>query len=201
MRTNKGANIRKEPNTQAIVITAVPPRSYLRVFERFAYNGEDWCYIRLKDSGKKGYILSSLLEPIPTPTPTPVPTNTPAPTPYVSPTPEPVEEVFSEHKLVRTIIRCNLRKTPNGDRLGALEEGLRIYASGRIVVDDKPWLHIEATMNMPGGYLLEEMVEQLRPVHLNSVSVEELKARFPVISTDPLSVGMWALSPLASRIP
>ena len=50
-------------------------------------NGENWAYV-CAQSGREGYILYELLEPVPTPTPEPTATPTPTPSPVPTATPE-----------------------------------------------------------------------------------------------------------------
>lgn len=96
-------------------------------------------------AGREGYILYELLEPVPTPTPEPTatPTPTPSPEPTATPdadseTPAPTaaknavqdETVYDEPRLVRTLKRANLRKKPDGSRLGEIAADTALTAIG-----------------------------------------------------------------------
>ena len=164
-------------------------------------NGENWAYVRTK-GGREGYILYELLEPVPTPTPEPTatPTPTPSPEPTATPdadseTPAPTaaknavqdETVYDEPRLVRTLKRANLRKKPDGSRLGEIAADTALTAVGEVEKDGELWLHIEKGKNNKEGYMLAELVRQVKPVELIPVTEGEVRALFPVVGRDPIA--------------
>ena len=164
-------------------------------------NGENWAYVRTK-GGREGYILYELLEPVPTPTPEPTatPTPTPSPEPTATPdadseTPAPTaaknavqdETVYDEPRLVRTLKRANLRKKPDGSRLGEIAADTALTAVGEVEKDGELWLHIEKGKNNKEGYMLAELVRQVKPVALIPVTEGEVRALFPVVGRDPIA--------------
>ena len=164
-------------------------------------NGENWAYVRTK-GGREGYILYELLEPVPTPTPEPTatPTPTPSPEPTATPdadseTPAPTaaknavqdEAVYDEPRLVRTLKRANLRKKPDGSRLGEIAADTALTAVGEVEKDGELWLHIEKGKNNKEGYMLAELVRQVKPVELIPVTEGEVRALFPVVGRDPIA--------------
>ena len=83
--------------------------------------------------------------PTPTPEPTATPTPTPSPEPTATPepgseTPEPTaqpsgvtdEVAYDEPRLVRTLKRANLRKKPNGTRLGEIAANTALTVIGEV---------------------------------------------------------------------
>ena len=164
-------------------------------------NGENWAYVRTK-GGREGYILYELLEPVPTPTPEPTatPTPTPSPEPTATPdadskTPAPTaaknavqdKTVYDEPRLVRTLKRANLRKKPDGSRLGEIAADTALTAVGEVEKDGELWLHIEKGKNNKEGYMLAELVRQVKPVELIPVTEGEVRALFPVVGRDPIA--------------
>lgn len=98
--------------------------------------------------------------PTPTPEPTATPTPTPSPEPTATPdadseTPAPTaaknavqdETVYDEPRLVRTLKRANLRKKPDGSRLGEIAADTALTAVGEVEKDGELWLHIEKGKN------------------------------------------------------
>ena len=164
-------------------------------------NGENWAYVRAQ-SGRDGYILYELLEPVPTPTPEPTATPTPTPSPVPTATPEPGSEtpaptaepsgvkdeiVYDEPRLVRTIKRANLRKKPAGSRLGEIAANTALTVVGEVEKDGELWLHVEKGKDHREGYMLSELVRQVKPVELIPVTEGEVRALFPVIGRDPIA--------------
>lgn len=99
------------------------------------------------------------------PTPTPEPTATPTPTPSPEPSRQRrcgqqnaradrgeecrsrTETVYDEPRLVRTLKRANLRKKPDGSRLGEIAADTALTAVGEVEKDGELWLHIEKGKN------------------------------------------------------
>ena len=200
LQTSKQANLRKLPNKKSDKLETLKKASVLTVISVSEINGENWAYVRTK-GGREGYILYELLEPVPTPTPEPTatPTPTPSPEPTATPdadseTPAPTaaknavqdETVYDEPRLVRTLKRANLRKKPDGSRLGEIAADTALTAVGEVEKDGELWLHIEKGKNNKEGYMLAELVRQVKPVELIPVTEGEVRALFPVVGRDPI---------------
>lgn len=201
LQTSKQANLRKLPNKKSDKLETLKKASVLTVISVSEINGENWAYVRTK-GGREGYILYELLEPVPTPTPeptaTPTPTSSPEPTATPdadSKTPAPTaaknavqdETVYDEPRLVRTLKRANLRKKPDGSRLGEIAADTALTAVGEVEKDGELWLHIEKGKNNKEGYMLAELVRQVKPVELIPVTEGEVRALFPVVGRDPIA--------------
>lgn len=201
LQTSKQANLRKLPNKKSDKLETLKKASVLTVISVSEINGENWAYVRTK-GGREGYILYELLEPVPTPTPEPTatPTPTPSPEPTATPdadseTPAPTaaknavqdETVYDEPRLVRTLKRANLRKKPDGSRLGEIAADTALTAVGEVEKDGELWLHIEKEKNNKEGYMLAELVRQVKPVELIPVTEGEVRALFPVVGRDPIA--------------
>lgn len=201
LQTSKQANLRKLPNKKSDKLETLKKASVLTVISVSEINGESWAYVRTK-GGREGYILYELLEPVPTPTPEPTatPTPTPSPEPTATPdadseTPAPTaaknavqdETVYDEPRLVRTLKRANLRKKPDGSRLGEIAADTALTAVGEVEKDGELWLHIEKGKNNKEGYMLAELVRQVKPVELIPVTEGEVRALFPVVGRDPIA--------------
>ena len=201
LQTSKQANLRKLPNKKSDKLETLKKASVLTVISVSEINGENWAYVRTK-GGREGYILYELLEPVPTPTPEPTatPTPTPSPEPTATPdadseTPAPTaaknavqdETVYDEPRLVRTLKRANLRKKPDGSRLGEIAADTALTAVGEVEKDGELWLHIEKGKNNKEGYMLAELVRQVKPVELIPVTEGEVRALFPVVGHDPIA--------------
>lgn len=201
LQTSKQANLRKLPNKKSDKLETLKKASVLTVISVSEINGENWAYVRTK-GGREGYILYELLEPVPTPTPEPTatPTPTPSPEPTATPdadseTPAPTaaknavqdETVYDEPRLVRTLKRANLRKKPDGSRLGEIPADTALTAVGEVEKDGELWLHIEKGKNNKEGYMLAELVRQVKPVELIPVTEGEVRALFPVVGRDPIA--------------
>lgn len=201
LQTSKQANLRKLPNKKSDKLETLKKASVLTVISVSEINGENWAYVRTK-GGREGYILYELLEPVPTPTPEPTatPTPTPSPEPTATPdadseTPAPTaaknavqdETVYDEPRLVRTLKRANLRKKPDGSRLGEIAADTALTAVGEVEKDGELWLHIEKGKNNKEGYMLAELVRQVKPVDLIPVTEGEVRALFPVVGRDPIA--------------
>lgn len=201
LQTSKQANLRKLPNKKSNKLETLKKASVLTVISVSEINGENWAYVRTK-GGREGYILYELLEPVPTPTPEPTatPTPTPSPEPTATPdadseTPAPTaaknavqdETVYDEPRLVRTLKRANLRKKPDGSRLGEIAADTALTAVGEVEKDGELWLHIEKGKNNKEGYILAELVRQVKPVALIPVTEGEVRALFPVVGRDPIA--------------
>ena len=201
LQTSKQANLRKLPNKKSDKLETLKKASVLTVISVSEINGENWAYVRTK-GGREGYILYELLEPVPTPTPEPTatPTPTPSPEPTATPdadseTPAPTaaknavqdETVYDEARLVRTLKRANLRKKPDGSRLGEIAADTALTAVGEVEKEGELWLHIEKGKNNKEGYMLAELVRQVKPVELIPVTEGEVRALFPVVGRDPIA--------------
>lgn len=201
LQTSKQANLRKLPNKKSDKLETLKKASVLTVISVSEINGENWAYVRTK-GGREGYILYELLEPVPTPTPEPTATPTPTPSPEPTATPDadretPVptaaknavqdETVYDEPRLVRTLKRANLRKKPDGSRLGEIAADTALTAVGEVEKDGELWLHIEKGKNNKEGYMLAELVRQVKPVELIPVTEGEVRALFPVVGRDPIA--------------
>ena len=201
LQTSKQANLRKLPNKKSDKLETLKKASVLTVISVSEINGENWAYVRTK-GGREGYILYELLEPVPTPTPEPTatPTPTPSPEPTATPdadskTPAPTaaknavqdETIYDEPRLVRTLKRANLRKKPDGSRLGEIAADTALTAVGEVKKDGELWLHIEKGKNNKEGYMLAELVRQVKPVELIPVTEGEVRALFPVVGRDPIA--------------
>lgn len=201
LQTSKQANLRKLPNKKSDKLETLKKASVLTVISVSEINGENWAYVRTK-GGREGYILYELLEPVPTPTPEPTatPTPTPPPEPTATPdadskTPAPTaaknavqdETVYDEPRLVRTLKRANLRKKPDGSRLGEIAADTALTAVGEVEKDGELWLHIEKGKDNKEGYMLAELVRQVKPVELIPVTEGEVRALFPVVGRDPIA--------------
>ena len=201
LQTSKQANLRKLPNKKSDKLETLKKASVLTVISVSEINGENWAYVRTK-GGREGYILYELLEPVPTPTPEPTatPTPTPSPEPTATPdadseTPAPTaaknavqdETVYDEPRLVRTLKRANLRKKPDGSRLGEIAADTALTAVGEVEKDGELWLHIEKEKNNKEGYMLAELVRQVKPVELIPVTEGEVRALVPVVGRDPIA--------------
>lgn len=201
LQTSKQANLRKLPNKKSDKLETLKKASVLTVISVSEINGENWAYVRTK-GGREGYILYELLEPVPTPTPEPTatPTPTPSPEPTATPdadseTPAPTaaknavqgETVYDEPRLIRTLKRANLRKKPDGSRLGEIAADTALTAVGEVEKDGELWLHIEKGKNNKEGYMLAELVRQVKPVELIPVTEGEVRALFPVVGRDPIA--------------
>lgn len=201
LQTSKQANLRKLPNKKSDKLETLKKASVLTVISVSEINGENWAYVRTK-GGREGYILYELLEPVPTPTPEPTatPTPTPSPEPTATPdadskTPAPTaaknavqdETVYDEPRLVRTLKRANLRKKPDGSRLGEIAADTALTAVGEVEKEGELWLHIEKGKNNKEGYMLAELVRQVKPVELIPVTEGEVRALFPVVGHDPIA--------------
>ena len=207
LRTAKQANLRKLPNTKSDKLETLKKHSVVTVLSETDVGGETWAYVRVVKSGREGYVLLSLLEPIPTPTPAPTaaPTPTPSPEPTAAPesgsedrgdaadegTPAPDtvsgETLYDEPRLVRTLKRANLRKKPDGSRLGEIASNTALTVIGEVEKDGQLWLHIEKSKSSKEGYILAELLRQVRPVELIPVTEGEVREMFPVISSDPIA--------------
>ena len=202
MQTAKQANLRKEPSTRSNLVERVDRGTRVTVLDQFEQDGELWVNVRVRGSGREGYMLAELLEPIPTPTPVPTPTPTPTPSPVPTPTPTPrptatprptntptpeppAEELFEEETLGRTRARVNIRKTPGGQRLRELPSGEELTLIGQIELDGELWFHVTAASGQE-GYVMAEYVRQIQPPVLEPVAEAEVRERFPVISRDPI---------------
>lgn len=203
LRTAKQANLRKLPNTKSDKLETLKKHSVVTILSEMDVGDETWVYVRVAKSGREGYVLLSLLEPVPTPTPEPTATPTPTPSPEPTATPEADSEIkddetpapntvsgetlYDEPRLVRTLKRANLRKKPDGSRLGVVAADTALNAIGEVERDGELWLHIEKGKGNKEGYILAELLRQVRPVKLLPVTEGEIREMFPVISSDPIA--------------
>lgn len=189
--TIKEANLRSRPSTSAARINTLVKGKKVKLLQEVTEGGETWAHIRVVQSGQEGYVLMSLLEKVPDPTPTPIPTATPEPTPEPTEAPSPtpggtIEETFAEPLLVRTTVRTNLRSEPDGKRIDALETGTHLSVIGQVEDEEgRLWYHTQEASGRE-GYMLAELLDQIRPAQLTEVSEAEIRDMFPVIAYDPL---------------
>ncbi|MGN0774953.1 MAG: SH3 domain-containing protein, partial [Candidatus Ventricola sp.] len=81
LQTAKKANMRKEPDKKSDIRETLKAGTQVEVLDQTGIGENTWAYVRVVKTGKTGYIMLNLLEPVPTPTPTPSPTPVPTPTP------------------------------------------------------------------------------------------------------------------------
>ena len=198
MRTAKEANLRSQPAKSAARINNLLKGRKVKLLDTVTGEDGEWAHVRVVSSGQEGYVLLSLLEAVPTETPTPKPTATPRPTP--SPTPEgPKEEMLAEPMLVRTSMLANLRKTPGGTRLDELHKNTYLTVLGRIEDEDgRLWYHVQEKSGRE-GYMLAELLVQISPPQLLTISEAEVRERFPVLSCDPVADARAANRPAYSN--
>ena len=87
---------------------------------------------------------------------------------------------------MRTTMRTNLRKAPDGKRIDAISSGEHVSVLGQ--VEDKEgrlWYHIREASGRE-GYMLAELLYQVHPAQLVDMTEEEIRDLFPIISYDPL---------------
>lgn len=198
MRTAKEANLRSQPAKSAARINTLLKGRKVKLLDTVTGEDGEWAHVRVVSNGQEGYVLLSLLEVVPTETPTPKPTATPRPTP--SPTPEgPKEEMLAEPMLVRTSMLANLRKTPGGTRLDELHKNTYLTVLGRIEDEDgRLWYHVQEKSGRE-GYMLAELLVQISPPQLLTISEAEVRERFPVLSCDPVADARAANRPAYSN--
>lgn len=196
LQTAKEANLRKQASTRSDLLERLKQGSRVEVISRMDVDGERWAYVRVLKSKREGYMLESLLEPLPTPSPTPTATPVPTPTPVATDTPEPSptpvpgtlagETVYGEPRLARATVRANLRRKPGGTKLGEVRANALLTVTGEIADKDGAlWLHIEDERGQE-GYLLAELTRQVQPAVLERVTEAEVRERFPVVGFDPI---------------
>ena len=88
---------------------------------------------------------------------------------------------------MRTKVNTNIRKIPNGQRLGSLKTHTKVSVVGSVRFKDVIWLHVLGDKDHPEGYISSDMLEQIRPVVLTELTGQEILTRFPLISSDPLN--------------
>ncbi|HIU15027.1 MAG TPA: peptidoglycan-binding protein, partial [Candidatus Ventricola intestinavium] len=86
-----------------------------------------------------------------------------------------------------TTTRANLRKSPRGDLIRELEKGIQMTAIGQVERGGELWFHLKAGEENREGYMLAELLRQVRPVVLRPVTEGEVRALFPVLSRDPIA--------------
>lgn len=196
LQTAKQANMRKEPDKQSNIRETLKADTRVEVLDRIGDGEDAWAYIRVVDTDKTGYIMVSLLEPVPTPSPSPSPTPVPTPTPLTTATPVPTptpdgsyvtgETVYEEERIGRTEKNANIRRTPGGKRLTQIPSGERLRLLGEIEQKDERWLHIVVNETGMEGYMLSEFIRQLKPPTLVETDAASVRERYPVLSCDPI---------------
>ena len=170
-RTAKQANLRKNPGKDALLVERLDPHTRVEILEQSEQDGEVWAHIRVMRTGHEGYMLLSLLEPIPTPTPSPTPTPVPTPTPEPTPTPVPTPSPTPEPTPVpwpegqaddyRTVKQANLRR--KADTESVLIETMGRHAPVRILstieADGQTWAYIRARRTGREGFVLMDLLE------------------------------------------
>ena len=206
LQTAKQANMRKEPDKRSDIREKLKKGTKIEVLDRVGMGENAWAYIRVAKTGKKGYIMMNLLEPIPTPSPTPTPTPTPSPTPVPTPTPTatpiptptPVptptpdesivagEIVYEVEAIGRTVKNANIRRKPGGMRLTQIRSGEGLNVIGEVADEDGLWLHVIIKDTGMEGYMLSEFIRMLRPAELVEIDASSVLERYPVLSCDPI---------------
>lgn len=187
MRTAREANLRSRPGKDAARLNTLLKGKKVKVLDTVTEDDELWAHVRVVSGGQEGYVLMSLLEEIPEPTPSPEPTATPEPTQAPSPVPEePAEELFDEPLLVRTTMPTNLRKDADGKRIDTLQTGTYLDALGQVEdAEGSLWYHVQEE-NGREGYVLAELLYQIRPANVTEVAESEVRELFPLLSYDPI---------------
>ena len=72
-----------------------------------------------------------------------------------------------------------------GSALQAANTALTVV--GEVEKDGELWLHVEKGKDHREGYMLSELVRQVKPVELIPVTEGEVRALFPVIGRDPIA--------------
>ena len=206
LQTAKQANMRKEPDTRSDIREKLKKGTKVEILDKVGMGENAWAYIEVVKTGKKGYIMLELLEPIPTPTPTPTPTPVPTPTPTPSPTPTPTpvptptpeptptpddsivpgEIVYEEEAIGRTLKNVNIRRKPGGKRLTQISSSETLSIIGESEQEDGIWLHVIVKDTGMEGYILSEYIRLLRPATLVEIDGATVLERYPVISCDPI---------------
>lgn len=197
LQTAKEANLRKLPTVKSDLLERVNRGARVEVLSQSELDGEAWAYVRIGKSRREGYMLLNLLEPIPTPAPSPSPTPEPTPSPVPTPTPEPTatpvpgtlqgETTYDEPRLARAKVRSNLRKKPDGSKIGELKANALMSVKGEIESDGELWLHITAEKTGETGYILASLTRQIQPAVLEPISETQVREKFSVISFDPIA--------------
>lgn len=204
LQTGKQANLRKLPNKKSTMLDQLKGRTLVEVLD---VTEDGWAYVRVAKTGRKGYIMAELLEPVPSPTPTPSPTPIPTPTPVPtptptprptkaptpSPTPAPTPIYYEEPNIGRTLKPTNLRKSAGGDRLDGYPTDERVTIKGEITVGGKLWYAVEMEDGAE-GYMLAELIRLIRPAELTKIASETVLEKYPVLSCDPIA-DIQALEP------
>lgn len=204
LRTSKQVNLRKLPDKKSDLLESLKKHSIITVISESEQDGENWLFVETK-SGRKGYLMESLTEPVPTPSPVPTATPTPEPTPEPTPKPsdapdapdapdatptpkaEKGEVLYDEPRMVRTLTHANLRRKPGGGRIAELPESIQLSAIGEVEKDGELWLHLAKGPKNKEGYMLAEFLRQVRPVELRPVSEAEVRSLYPTLSRDPIA--------------
>lgn len=202
LRTAKQANLRKLPDRKSDLVESLDKHALVSVLSTTGEGADTWAYVQVHKSERKGYMLASLLEPVPTPSPAPTATPTPSPTPEATATPQGTpqitasptpsvrmqegETLYDEPHQMRTLVRANLRKKPDGALITELKKNTQLYAIGEVEVDGELWLHIEKGSSNREGYILASLLRQVRPLELLSVTEDEVRIKYPVLSFDPI---------------
>ena len=170
-QTAKQANLRRKPDKASVVVDRLDPHTRVEILDNLESGWEEYTHVRVLRSGREGYILSDLLEPVPTPTPSPTPTPvptpsptptaTPVPTPTPTPEPTPVPWPAEEKSDYRTTKQANLRRKP--DRASVLLEdmarGTPVRMLGTIEADGDTWAYVRTRRFSREGYVLLELLE------------------------------------------
>ena len=69
LQTSKKANMRKEPDKKSDIRETLKAGTQVEVLDQTGIGENTWAYVRVVRTGKTGYIMLNLLEPVPTPTP------------------------------------------------------------------------------------------------------------------------------------
>ena len=202
-RTVSQANLRRKPSTDSILLQTVLRHAPLRILSTIDAEGESWAYVRLRRGGREGFIMMSLLEPMPDPTPTPEKTSAAKATPKpdavgrvaahegVTPVPLnalPGEVPLGEPHVYRALRVVNIRETPDGPLLDRVAADTQLTGASTVASEDgREWVHVRSGEHNKEGYVLAEMLKQIRPFVLTPVQEEAVLEKYPVVSFDPIA--------------
>ena len=202
-RTVSQANLRRKPSTDSILLQTVLRHAPLRILSTIDAEGDSGAYVRLRRGGREGFIMMSLLEPMPDPTPTPEKTSAAKATPKpdtvgrvaahegVTPVPLnalPGEVPLGEPHVYRALRVVNIRETPDGPLLDRVAADTQLTGASTVASEDgREWIHVRSGEHNKEGYVLAEMLKQIRPFVLTPVQEEAVLEKYPVVSFDPIA--------------
>ena len=144
--TADSANVRAGASVDTAVITRLYRGAYVTVLSSaMDINGALWYYCEYQ-SGRYGYIRADLVAAA-----VPVPTAAPTALPVV-----PVS--FTGYANTSAV---NVRSAPNGERIGRLNEGVRVSVTGEITVDRVKWYRVSYSGG--AGYVRADLISRSSP--------------------------------------